>query len=148
MITLRPTEIKSLEVIQVLLLTDEDVEEPTYARVLINDTRSRTMKVLFLEDDGSFSDTFTDISYDSIMAHWVGETDVWKIAGVEPPPITNNAEEEYDDDGFVVPDDEKDNPEYSDERRRFDNTWSQWNPDTPEGQRYKDMIDHIEEKYC
>ena len=40
-------EIKPLEIIKVLLLTDDDVEEPTYARVMKNKIKERSLLVLF-----------------------------------------------------------------------------------------------------
>lgn len=143
---LRPSEIKTLEVIQVLLLTDEGVEEPTYARVMKNNIRDRTLLVLFLNDDGFLDRQMTKVSYDSVLSHWEGETDIWDVSGVEP------VEEDHGDDemleGFVVEDKEEDLPQYTDERRRFDKTWDDWEPDTPEGIRYKNMVNRIEEKYC
>jgi len=143
---LRPTEIKTLEIIQVLLLTEEDVEEPTYARVMKNNIRKRTLFVLFLNDDGFLDRQMTEISYDSVLQHWPGETDIWDVSGVEP--ISEDEEEDVMLEGFVVEDKEEDLPEYTDERRRFDNSWNNWNPDTPEGIRYKNMVDAIERKYC
>jgi hypothetical protein len=145
---LRPTDIKPLEIIQVLLLTEENVEEPTYAKVMKNVIRDRTLMVLFLEEDGCLDRNVTTISYDSVMQHWEGETDIWDISGVEP---VKNADDEDDDEtlgGFIVEDDEKDNPVYTDERRQFDNSWEEWTPETREGKRYKDIVDKIEEKYC
>lgn len=145
---LRPTEIKPLEIIQVLLLTDEDVEEPTYAKVMKNNIRERTLIVLFLGEDGCLDKNVTEISYDSVMEHWNGETDIWDIAGVEPIKDEDEDDEDETLGGFIVEDKEEDNPEYTEERRRFDNSWGKWEPDTPEGQRFKSMVDKIEEKYC
>ena len=144
---LRPTEIKPLEIIQVLLLTDEDVEEPTYAKVMKNNVLERTLVVLFLGEDGCLDREVTEISYDSLMQHWQDETNIWDIAGVEP--VKNEDEDEEDETlgGFIVEDKEEDMPVYTGDRRRFDKTWDEWEPDTPEGVRYKEMVNRVEEKY-
>ena len=145
---LRPTEIKPLEIIQVLLLTDEDVEEPTYAKVMRNNVRGRTLVVLFLGEDGCLDREVTEISYESLMQHWQDQTNIWDIAGVEP--VKGGDDDEDEDEtlgGFIVEDKEEDMPVYTGERRTFDKAWDDWNPDTPEGVRYKGMVNKIEEKY-
>ena len=147
--TIRPKEIKQLEIVQALLLTEEDVEESTFARVMKNDTAANNLKVLFMLDNGCLDREVTDVPYECLVAHWPGETNIWDVSGIEP-----TAEEDEDEDedetlgGFIVPDDEEDNPEYTNERRHMDRRWKGWDPDTDEGRTYKNMVNRIEDKYC
>jgi len=139
-------EVKQLEIIQVRLMTDEDVEEPTFAKVMDNRTNVRVLRVLFLNDNGCLDRYITDIPYESVISYWPGETNIWDISGIEPSEEMDSDGDE-DLEGFVVPDDEEDAPTYTNERRQFDNDWSDWTPDTPEGARFKNMVNHIEDKY-
>ena len=145
--TIRPKEIKPLEIVQALLLTDEDVEESTFARVMKNDTVENRLKVLFMLDNGCLDRQVTNVPYECLVAHWPGETNIWDVSGIEPM-----SDEDEDEDetlgGFIVPDDEEDNPEYTDERRHMNRRWDNWDPDSDEGRRYKNMVNRIEDKYC
>ena len=141
-------EIKPLEIIKVLLLTDEDVEEPTYARVMKNKIRDRSLLVLFLNDNGKLDRHMSEILYDTVLEHWEGETDIWKVSGVEPMSDDETDSEDETLGGFIVPDDESDLPEYTNDRRDMDRRWGTWAPDTPQGKSYKNIVDRIERKYC
>lgn len=141
-------EIKPLEIIKVLLLTEDDVEEPTYARVMKNNIKDKSLLVLFLNDNGKLDRQMSKISYDSLLEHWVGETNIWDISGVEPMSEDESDSEDETLGGFIVPDDEADLPEYTEERRSMDKRWGNWIPDTPQGKSYKDIVDRIERKYC
>ena len=146
--TLNAKEIKPLEIIKVLLLTEEDVTEPTYAKVMKNDVKSSFLQVIFLNDDGHLDRHVTHISYDTLLEHWPGETNIWEMSGTTPESEEEEDSEDETLGGFIVPDDENDNPKYTDGRRQFDRRWGSWTPDTPQGSNYKNIIDRIERKYC
>jgi hypothetical protein len=141
-------EIKPLEIIKVLLLTDDDVEEPTYARVMKNKIKERSLLVLFLNDNGKLDRDVSEISYDTLLEHWKGETNIWDVSGVEPMSEDETDSEDETLGGFIVPDDENDLPAYTNDRREMDRRWGTWTPDTPQGKSYKDIVDRIERKYC
>ena len=141
-------EIQPLEIIKVLLSTEEYVIEPTFARVMKNDVKNRNLFVLFLNDNGKLDRQVSEISYDSILEHWKDETNIWDVAGVEPVSDEESDSEDETLGGFIVPDDEKDNPAFTDEHRKFQKSWDDWVPDTPQGQNYKDIVDRVERKYC
>ena len=146
-----PREIQKMEIIKVrLYIPEEEVEEPTFAKVLINQLQDRELYVLFQGDDGCLDGQPSLISYDSVLEHYAGETNLWDVSGQEPIPDQEEEEEEDETlDGFIVPDDEDLITNIPlDQRREIDREWDSWKPKTKGEVNYKKRIDEIQKKFC